>query len=509
MLKIYENGVPAYPLNVRAPDWYIEHAYNGADILKFEISDTHEAYSHLAEEVRVTDGINRYAVKKIDEHSGYVNVECALDLDDWRSGFWHSFRTTNSTLQQVFDKIKPSGWKLSGAGAVTKRATIEASEGKGMENVTAENILSKAAEVYEVVFNFDVPGKTVNVIEPQKYISSGDYLTDELNLKSVGFVGNTSEFATRLYAYGKKDKDGNPVTISSVNGGKAYIDNRQYSDRIISAGWSDERYTVPSSLLAAAKRKLDELSYPVRSYECDVRNLDENMYMYKVVTLIDRRRKTRVEHRVVSFREYPQAHQKDVITLSAVPPKIEMSMKSIRAEINEKTATAQQVSTDAVLDAMNIITGQNGGHVKIDMVDGNPERIRIQHNDGSETVLDEDGVSRDGIPYSQELTITGVVDIDIETGKGVVQLASEFSGREIDVFLGVQAVEADGETDVLQSIQNSWAYDETANTVTVTSDCRMLDISGTAGNIPEYEGGEVNTVKKAKSVKINYHITGR
>lgn len=496
MLKIYEDGVPAYPLNVRAPDWYIEHNYDGADVLKFEIPDTNEAYPYLAEEVRITDGINRYAVKKIDEHGGYVNVECALDLDDWRAGFWHTFRTTNSTLQQVFNMIKPSGWTLTGAESATQRATIEASEGKGLENVTAENILSRAAEVYEVVFNFDVPGKVVKVIDPAKHVPSGDYVTDELNLKSVGFVGNTTEFATRLYAYGKKDDNGNPVTMSAANGGKEYIDNKQYSDRVISVGWSDERYTSAATLLAAAKKKLDELSYPVRSYECDVRNFDENMYMYKVVTLVDRKRKTRVEHRVIAFKEYPEAHYNDTITLSAVPPKIESSMKSIRAEINEKVSVAQQVSTDAVLDAMNIITGKNGGHVKINMVDGNPESISVQHTDGTETILSENGVSRDGVPYWYGLAISGVVDINTETGQGTVQLPAAFSGRDMEVLLCLQSIEADGESDVVQSVKNSWEYDEDKNEVTITSECKMYNITEAAPTT-------------AKSIKINYFITGR
>lgn len=496
MLKIYENGAVKYPLSIGAPDWYIEHKYEGDDVLKFEIPDTHEAYKHLAEEVRITDGANRYAVKKIDEHGGYVNVECALDLDDWRASFWRSFRTTNNTLQQVFDKIKPSGWVLTGAEGITQRATIEASEGKGLENVTAESVLSKAAEVYEVVFNFNVPGKAVRVIDPAKYVPSGDYVTDELNLKSVGFVGNSSDFATRLYAYGKKDSDGNPVTISSVNGGKEYIDNHQYSDRIISVGWSDERYTVPANLLSAAKKKLDELSYPVRSYECDVRNFDENMYMYKVVTLVDRKRKTRVEHRVITFKEYPEAHHNDVITLSAVPPKIESSMKSIRAEINEKVSVAQQVSSDAVLEAISVVTGKNGGHVKIDMVDGNPEVLRVQHSDGTETVMGENGVSRGGIPYQYGLALNGAVDIDIETGRGVVQLPSLFSDMDIDILLGVQSIESVGESDVVQSIENSWEYDQEANTLTVISDCKMYNIIESAP-------------ATAKSIKISYFITGR
>ena len=55
MLSIYENGMTELPLNVRAPVWYIEHRYEGNDILKFEIPDTHDAYSHLAEEARISN----------------------------------------------------------------------------------------------------------------------------------------------------------------------------------------------------------------------------------------------------------------------------------------------------------------------------------------------------------------------------------------------------------------------------------------------------------------------
>lgn len=495
MLKIYENGVPEHPLNVRAPDWYIEHRYKGNDVLKFEIPDTHDAYGHLAEEIRITDGKNLYAVKKMDDHGGYVNVECGLDLDDWREKFWKSFRTTNSTLQQVFDQIKPSGWTLSGAEGITQRATIEASEGKGLENVTAETILSRASEVYEVVFNFAVLDKTVTVIDPTKYISSGDYLTDELNLKSVGFVGNTSGFATRLYAYGKKDADGNPVTIASVNGGKEYIDNHQYSNRIISVGWSDERYTIPQNLLDAAKKKLDELSYPSRSYECDVRNLDEDMYIYKVVTLVDRKRKLRTDHRVVTYREYPEAHHLDVVTLSAVPPKIETTVKGISTQIDQKVAVSQQVASDAALDAIRVVTGQNGGHVKIEMQDGNPEAIKVQHTDGSETKIDESGMIRSGLQYLY-LTEQGSVEIDPEVGKAEVQLEAAYIGHEISTTLSLEFLEPENSVDVLQALDLSWEYAAQTGVVTIYADCTMLNI-------------ETGVPTQPKELHISYHIIGR
>ena len=495
MLKIYENGVPEHPLNVRAPDWYIEHRYEGNDVLKFEIPDTHDAYGHLAEEIRITDGKNLYAVKKMDDHGGYVNVECGLDLDDWRERFWKSFRTTNSTLQQVFDQIKPSGWTLSGAEGITQRATIEASEGKGLENVTAETILSRASEVYEVVFNFAVLDKTVTVIDPTKYTSSGDYLTDELNLKSVGFVGNTSEFATRLYAYGKKDADGNPVTIVSVNGGKEYIDNHQYSDRIISVGWSDERYTIPQNLLDAAKKKLDELSYPSRSYECDVRNLDGDMYIYKVVTLVDRKRKLRTDHRVVTYKEYPKAHHLDVVTLSAVPPKIETTVKGISTQIDQKVAASQKAASDAALEAIKIVTGQNGGHVKIEMQDGIPEAVKVRHTDGSETVLDKNGVHRSNRPYLY-LVEQGSIEFDPEIGETKVQLSEAYIGHGISVTLSLKSVEPQNSTDVLQTLDMSWEYEIETGTVTLRADCYMLNVETRIQTAP-------------KKLTIDYCITGR
>ena len=171
-------------------------------------------------------------------------------------------------------------------------------------------------------------------------------------------------------------------------------------------------------------------------------------------------------------------------------------MKSIRAEINEKVSVAQQVSSDAVLEAISVVTGKNGGHVKIDMVDGNPEVLRVQHSDGTETVMGKNGVSRGGIPYQYGLALNGTVDIDIETGRGVVQLPSLFSDMDIDILLGVQSIESVGESDVVQSIENSWEYDQEENTLTVISDCKMYSIIESAP-------------ATAKSIKISYFITGR
>lgn len=493
MLKLY-NGSDMYPLQINETDWYIEHSYDGYDTLCFEIPDSHDMYPYLAEEARITDGDNLYAVKQLDDHGGYVNVTCSIDLDDWRERFWKSYRKTDSTLQQVFDDIKPQGWRLEGAGEITNHATIEASEGKGLENTTAEVILGRASEVYGVVFNFDALSKVVHVVDPSRYTPSGDYLTDELNLKALGYTGSTKDLVTRLYAYGKKDNDGNPVTIASVNDGKEYLDNNQYSDRVISAAWNDERYTSPESLLAAAREKLDALSYPVRSYECDVRNLGGNMFMYKVVTLIDRKRKIRTDHRVVAYKEYPKAHFYDVVTLSAVPPKIEGTVKSISAEVEQKISTAAQTATDAALEALQVITGAMGGHVKILMENGLPEAIEITHADGSTTLANKDGLTRGGNPYVY-LIQQGTLDIDPESG-GSVQLPNDWIGHEAEICVGVRNVLPQDETSVLHSLSLDSSWDAEHARAQILASCDMLSV-GTGELIAP------------KNIEVNYCIIGR
>lgn len=428
MLTIYnETGQEAFPLTISPDAYSITHKANGYDVLEFEIPDSHELYPRISEEIRVIgDDQNRYAIKSIDEHGGLATVTCELDLDDWRQQFWRQYRETDKYLSQILESIKPSGWSVSGAGQVTKRATVEASDGQPLENVTAEGILSKAVTVYDVAVHFDVPNKVLKVILPKSYTTSGEYLTDELNLRSLGFNGNSSSFATRLYAYGKKDEDGTPITFASINGGKEYVEDNSYNNRVISVGWSDERYTVKENLLAAAKEKLAELAYPVRSYECDVVNLDEDMWLYKVVTLIDRRRKTRVNHQVVEYKEYPLNHSKDVVTLSTTAPRIENSVKNLQDRFSDdlagQSAKDRNWMQAAIDNATRWMTGKAQGHViaKFNAA-GEWEEILIMDTKDMNTAkevwrwnLNGFGHSSNGIngPYTTAITIDGKIVAD-------------------------------------------------------------------------------------------------
>ena len=440
MLKIYEASDSSimYPLNLPGNAWSICHKYDGRDELTFELSPDHETYKHIAEEVRITDGNNIYVVKNVDEHSGTVVVDCNLDLDAWKERFWKEYRRTNALLIEVLDEIKPAGWTILGAGVFTQRDTVEASEETPMECVVSLDILTRACDIYGAVINYDIPGKKAYVINPESYTDSGEYFTDELNLRSLGFTGNSADFATRLYAYGKKDDDGNPLTFAAINGGKEYVEDKTYSNRTVSIGWSDERYTVTSSLLQAAKEKLKTLAYPVRSYECDVRNFKADMWMYKMVTLIDRRRRMHIKHRVMEYREYPKRHDLDVVTISATAPRIESTIRQVKDEIKSQGQQQKNFMEQAIDRATESITGTKGGNVRLNYdAEHNPFELLVMDTKDINTSknlwrfnLGGLGHSKNGYngPYELALTADGQINASLitvgELNGGIIKAGS-------------------------------------------------------------------------------------
>lgn len=364
MLTLYnDQGNPAYPLTISSA--CITHKFDGYDTLQFIIPIESKDYPNIAEEIRIRTDDNLFIIKSIDEHSDEAVIDCSLDLDDWKQEFYPEFRRTESTLSSLLEEIKPVNWSITGAQIASDRKTIEASEGNPIINATPYFLLGRLSEIFGVVFQFDCINKNLHVIDPTLYEASGEYLTDELNLKSIGFNGDSSDFCTRIYPYGKEG-----LTIASVNDGKEYLDDHSYSNRVISVGWKDERYTIPENLKAAAQQKLKELAYPSRSYECSVVDLAKSnpeytflaFSVYKVVTLIDRRRKTRINHQIVEYKEYPLSPEKNVVTLSSVSPKIENTVKNIQIQA-EESKTYPSAWAQAVSEATKRITGVKDSNI--------------------------------------------------------------------------------------------------------------------------------------------------
>lgn len=333
MLTIYSaDGAQKYPLDVPGATFYITHVYGGLDTLTFNISPNHELYPLISEEATVEYDDILYKIKNINERETACTVSCTIDLDETKANAYKAYHSETRTLRDVLQEQLP-GWTLDGVDLVSSRRTIE------LEKCNGYDVVMQAAKTYNIAYEWHNKEKRVRILKPENVQPSGEYITDELNLRKLTFKGSSKSFATRIYPYGK-----NGLTIADVNGGLTYLENRTYSNQVISTVWADERYTDPISLRDDAIERLKGLAVPVRSYECDVVDLakvhndysDLSMKLYDIVTLIDRRRGTRIDHRIVEYKEYPYNPEKNVVTLSSVAEKITTKIDKIEVKFNDE-----------------------------------------------------------------------------------------------------------------------------------------------------------------------------
>ena len=363
------------PMVLADDEWFVTHAFNGNDTLEFSFSDESGYFDLIEEESKILAiGLrgrsNRFIVKNIDSHDSVVTVNCDLDLYDWQQTIFDTYGGGSArTLEKVLQDVTPDGWSYSGQEQFGQSEVFQTGSREPVKAGTPLDVLDLASEVYGCVFNFDNIAKHLYVIDTESYTPTGDFLSDEVNLKSVGYVGNSEGYATRLYPYGKRDDNGeNPVTIESVNEGIPYVTNNEFSDDVICVGWSDERYTDPEHLKEAAIAKLAELASPMRSYECDVSQLNRNVWLYMVMTMIDRKHRTRVDQQVVEWKEYCRPDL-DVVTLSAVAPSLESLLKSADGDDDAIYQYVNGIANDltnaykqAIEEATDKITGNDGGY---------------------------------------------------------------------------------------------------------------------------------------------------
>ena len=357
--------------------WFVTHAYNGVDTVEFTISDKSEYYGLIEEESEVlVTGLrgdiaqNRFVIKNIDSHDGIVTVSGSVNLYDWQREVYEKYLRNDVTLQEVLNDIMPDTWTATGQGSVTARVDVKESNGGSIKGATPLGVLDVAATCFGCVFNFDAVEKKLYCLVPDDMTPTGDFLSDEVNVRSVGYVGNTETFATRLYPYGSTDEETDEtVTIESVNGGVPYIENHSYADDVIAMSWTDERYSIPEHLLEAAKEKLAQIAVPARSYEVDVSQLDRKVWLYMVLTMVDRVHGTRINQQVVEWREYGRPDL-DVVTLSATPPSLEsivsggLTQDDVQDAIDSNNDWIQGIIQDAIDNATDAITGNDGGYFK-------------------------------------------------------------------------------------------------------------------------------------------------
>lgn len=378
-------------------DFYICEKSNGLDELIFNMSIYDDNYPHVLEEA-VIEYEQPYLVKAIDAGANTAKIKCQINLDALKAEMKLGYSNNSATLQQTVDGVLPSGWLFVDNSGSTISRTIEG-------NYTPLEVIQQCVDTYGVVFRFDVSAKIVRAYTLSAFQPLGAFASRELNLTEINFKGKSTDFFTRLYAYGK---DG--LSFADINDGKPYVEYHGYTDKVICAYWQDERYTIKDNLLAAAQAAVKTGGSPDRSYECTVYDLaatNPEMYswqdfsLFSVVRLIDDIKDVALDYQVVEYWRYPYYPEKNLVTLSSTAPKIQTTVKNIKAEIENPNSSFRQ-NMQALIDNMAAsIAGYDGGNMLITQnAEGKPNGIKIMDTEDEATAQKILWLNLNGITYS-------------------------------------------------------------------------------------------------------------
>lgn len=249
MLKILQADGGQLPLDF--DKYFIQEETNGEDQIGFTLPLDHADYKLLAEEVQLLDAEDGqvYRITAIDEGAATANIKGKLELSPLRADMRIPYTNGSDTLASTVEGVLPAGWTVVDHSLSTIRRTID------LDSATPEDVILGAASAFGgLAIRYKIADKAVHFYAPGDFKAGGVYLTEELNLTSTNFKGSSSGLCTRLYARGK---DG--LTFAGINGGKDYVENFSYTDKIICAYWEDERYTVAENLLEAAQKRWTHL----------------------------------------------------------------------------------------------------------------------------------------------------------------------------------------------------------------------------------------------------------
>lgn len=324
-------------LNIKCDDYHVRELANGLDELEFEVSIWDEAYPLLVEEARIKEASpsttqNWYRVKAVDAGSETATIKCQIDLNDWKRSILRKHNLFLGTPPYSFfdavEAVRSQAW-VNQWSIVNETTRYCYASDLEFDGATPLQELQALIEDYfpGCGYRFDTINHKLTLKSQPNAITQVPYITREVNLREINYKGKSTEFATRLYPYGEND-----LSISSVNGGVAYIDDHSYSDEVIAAFWQDTAYTDATALLNAARAMLAEMASPVRSYEVDIVDLAAtnpeeygflSFPLFQVANLIDEARGLRTRLMVVERHVYPYFPQNNKIIFSTSAQRIQ------------------------------------------------------------------------------------------------------------------------------------------------------------------------------------------
>lgn len=321
-------------------DLFIEsELQSGEKTLCFYYPKKANYYFDIVEECYIRTKENEYIVKERIVQSEYTEFKCILNLEDIEGKPFSKFESKEQTIDKAL------ALALAGTGWVVGKCELKKKRTVRMTNCSSLEIIQEIKKTYRCDIVFNTLSKTIDVYEHLGE-DKGTYFIDSLNLKSLAIQGSSYSYFTRLIPIGKDN-----LKITDINDKKEYVENYQYSNKIKTVYWIDDRYTVKEHLKDDAISKLNEISKPFRSYSAAILNLAKlnnkykNILDYKLgdtITLISKEDKFKDKQRIVKIIEFPDEHEKDSVELANTT----LCFEDIQIQFQEAADTVENITTD-------------------------------------------------------------------------------------------------------------------------------------------------------------------
>ncbi|RKJ51886.1 hypothetical protein D7Y05_02265 [bacterium 1XD42-54] len=311
MLKLFDKNHKAIGHLVKYKDCRIESdVATGDKTLSFTYLANHH---RLENEMYVQTEGDEYVIKEVPSATGtFSQIVAILNLEDLKQEMWQTFSVTDTTIEEAARTVLAgTGWTI-GYCDVTKRRNA------GMVQVSSLDVIQNLCTAFLCEPLFDTLNKKVSFFR-KRGEDRGVYFLKGLNLKKIQRKSDSYDYYTRIIPVGQ-----NGLTIESVNDGKNYLDNFQYSNKILTYLWKDESYTDPEALKEDAQMKLEDLSKPEISYQVEVRNLAAQRPEYAefayalgdTIKLVDRETGIMECQRIKKLTHYPDAPDLDTCEIA-------------------------------------------------------------------------------------------------------------------------------------------------------------------------------------------------
>ena len=312
----------------------------GDETLDFSYPTSGPWLAQLLAECYIRTDRQEYVVKAVEKSSAsaWRKVSCALNIEELEGAPFEGFETVEQTVQAAAEfALEGTGWTVETDADITKKRTI-----RKEDDTTVWEVVKQIVTTYRLELEIDAVNKRLK-FHTRRGQDRGAYFIERLNLRSLGVKTSSYGFYTRLIPIGK---DG----LHLWQDGKNYIENHQYSDKVITSIWRDERYTVTAALLEDAQARLDEASTPARAYTAELVDLAAQSDKYNAlaydlgdaVLLVSEKTDEREKQRIVKLDEYPDDPLANKAELSNVKQTFAQLQKT---EAEMATADAVAIAT--------------------------------------------------------------------------------------------------------------------------------------------------------------------